>query len=417
MAKPILISISPNLLISDVLISLKYLLNPLFWSRWKNGRKLRILTDNLKNYLGIDNIYLVDSGRSALYLALKSLGITAGDEVILQPYTCMVVPNAIIWNQAAPIYVDINSQTLNIDPDLIEQKICSKTKAIIIQHTFGHPADIDKILAICQKHRLYLIEDLAHSFGGEYHGKKLGTFGDLTILTFGRDKIISSVSGGALVVNNKEFIKAAEKEINQLEFPGGYRIFQNLIHPIATLWIKHFYFSLNFGKMMLVVLQKLRLLNKVYLPRESATIRPSIYPQKMPNCLAAIGVNQIKHLDEFNARREEIVRYYELALNLSKSNYPAGDKRVYLRYPLFVIDPRKTITAGLKQQILLGDWYDQVIVPKQVNLELLNYRVGSCPVAEKLSSENINLPTYPSLTNKDLVRVVDLIKSASIIDL
>lgn len=417
MAKPILISISPNLLLNDVVISLKYLLNPLFWLCWKNGKKTKILADNLKKYLGVNHLYLVDSGRSALFLALKSLGITMGDEVILQPYTCMAVPNSIIWNQAKPIYVDINHKTLNIDPELIEQKICSKTKAIIIQHTFGQLADIDKILTICQKHKLYLIEDLAHSLGGEYHGQKLGTLGDLSILTFGRDKVISSVSGGALVVNNNQFIRSVEKEISQLEVSGAYKIFQNLIHPMLTLWIKHFYFFLNFGKIMLVALQKLRLLNKVYSLEEFTRNKPSTYPQKMPNCLAAIGINQLKHLDEFNSRRAEIVQYYESALNLTKSNNQPKDKRTYLRYPLFVIDPHQTIKDGLKQQILLGNWYEQVIVPKQVNLELLNYHVGSCPVAEKLSGKNINLPTYPSLTIKELSRIVDLIKRTSIIDL
>ncbi|MFN6946977.1 MAG: DegT/DnrJ/EryC1/StrS family aminotransferase, partial [Cytophagaceae bacterium] len=104
--------------------------------------------------------------------------ISQGDEVILPGFTCIVVPNAIIYLGAKPVYVDINSETFNIDPQLIEENITEKTKAIIAQHTFGIPADMDKILHIANKHNLFVIEDSCHALGSKYKGKYVGSFGD-----------------------------------------------------------------------------------------------------------------------------------------------------------------------------------------------------------------------------------------------
>ena len=120
--------------------------------------------------------------------------IGEGDEVLVQAFTCVAVPNSVLWAQATPVYADIDA-TLNIDPIDVEKKITNRTKAIIVQHTFGIPADMDALVALAKKHNILLIEDCAHSLGATYKGKKVGTFGDAAFFSFGRDKVVSSVFG------------------------------------------------------------------------------------------------------------------------------------------------------------------------------------------------------------------------------
>ena len=126
----------------------------------------------------MENRFYFFKGRVALYAILKSIGIGQGDEVILPGFTCVVVPNAITYLGAKPVYIDIASVTFNIDPSKIEEKITEKTRAIIAQHTFGIPAEMDIIMEMAKKYNLYVIEDSCHAIGSKYKGKEIGTFGD-----------------------------------------------------------------------------------------------------------------------------------------------------------------------------------------------------------------------------------------------
>ena len=182
-------------------ILIKGLFNP---SDWTNPTPVYDLKYDLDKYFKT-KVYPVNSGRSAIYTILKSVGIGQGDEVIIQAYTCNAVPNPILWTGAVPKYTDIDESTLNISIEDLEKKISIKTKAIILQHTLGRPGPIEETVKIAQKHNLLLIEDCAHSLGAEYKGKKLGTFGDLSIISFGREKVISSLAGGAILINNENF--------------------------------------------------------------------------------------------------------------------------------------------------------------------------------------------------------------------
>ncbi|MCG2691908.1 aminotransferase class I/II-fold pyridoxal phosphate-dependent enzyme, partial [Microgenomates group bacterium] len=193
MSKPILIGLSPNTDKTDVWLALKLLLQP--W-RWQKGKALAELETILKKYFNLPHCYLVNAGRSALYLGLKSLNLHSGDEVLYQGFTCAVVPQAIIKAGAKP--VSVNCLNFNLDVHDLLKKISSRSKALIIQHTFGNPDDLKAIIKICGQHQLVLIEDCAHALGAKYQGKPIGSFGDMTVLSFGRDKVISSVFGGAL---------------------------------------------------------------------------------------------------------------------------------------------------------------------------------------------------------------------------
>src|SRR5436190_4689293 len=199
MKRPIAIGLSPNTQSEDVVKAYQQLLKP--WE-YQAGSAIREVEQWFENYFKVPYAISFSNARSALFVILKSLEIKTADEIILQAFTCVVVSNAIIAAGATPVYADItNSLVLNSKD--IEKKITKKTKAIIVQHTFGIPADMDAIQAIAKKHKLFVIEDVAHTIGGTYKEKKLGTYGDAAIFSLGRDKACSSVFGGMAITRDK----------------------------------------------------------------------------------------------------------------------------------------------------------------------------------------------------------------------
>ena len=197
--KPIAISLAPNQDKDDVIQTIKIILKPQFWIK---GDSVKKIEDWFKEYFHVNTAVSFNSGRSALYAILKSLNIGYGDEVIVQAFSCVAVANSVIWSGAKPVYVD-SDQNLNISTNLLEQHITPNTKAIIVQHTFGIPADIILIKKIAHKYNLILIEDCAHSLGATFQDRKIGTFGDFTFFSFGRDKVISSVFGGLTIITER----------------------------------------------------------------------------------------------------------------------------------------------------------------------------------------------------------------------
>src|SRR3989338_1760951 len=164
--RPIAISLSPNTEIDDLFLAFKSLLNLVVW---KKGKYSFLLETWFRKYFYTEKVFLFNSGRSALFSVLKGMNLGKGDEVIVQGFTCTAVPDPILWCGAKPIFVDIDA-SLNIDNEKLEKSITKKTKAIIVQHTFGIPADIKKIKEITQKYNIILIEDCAHSLGAKIQG-------------------------------------------------------------------------------------------------------------------------------------------------------------------------------------------------------------------------------------------------------
>jgi len=145
------------------------------------------------------------SGTTALWVALKAAGVKAGDEVIVPPYTFIATASAVLMANAVPIFVDIDENTFNIDPDLIEDAITEKTKVIMPVHIAGNPADMDRILSIGKKHNISIIEDAAQAHGAEWHGTKVGALGTGGIISFQTSKNMSAGEGGAIVSNDESF--------------------------------------------------------------------------------------------------------------------------------------------------------------------------------------------------------------------
>ena len=308
-------SLSPNTTLKDIFIAKSYIFFPWKWLSIRHGKYVHQIEEKFKKYLPIKHAVSFDSGRSALYAILKAMNVQKGDEIILQAYTCVVVPNAIIHAGAVPIYADIEKDSLNIDQNDLEKKITPKTKAIIIQNTFGAIADYEKIQTIANKHKLKIIEDCAHSLGAEFKNKKIGTIGDAAMFSFGRDKVISAVYGGMAVTNNPEIGKNLKKFQQDLSYQSYKKIYSHLLHPIIFAISLPLYNFLHLGKIMILFFQKINLLSKALIQEEKKGKFPKSQPSCFPNALAEIACNQMKNLDKFNKHRKNIADFYQQELS------------------------------------------------------------------------------------------------------
>lgn len=171
--------------------------------------------NDLKKYIGVKDAAVLVSGTAALHLALIILGIEPGDEVLCQSFTFAASANPIVYLGAKPIFIDSERETWNIDPDLLEHAIKDrikhgkKPKALIYVHLYGMPAKINEILEISNKYEIKVIEDAAEALGSKYYNKSVGIFGDIGILSFNGNKIITTSGGGALISNNEAYVKMA----------------------------------------------------------------------------------------------------------------------------------------------------------------------------------------------------------------
>ena len=409
--QPIASSFAPNYTIWDCLIAGKYLL-PWNWGKLQKGKNYRRLERKFCEYMQARWAISFDSGRSGFYAILKCLEIKDYDEVILQAFTTVALPNVIGWCGAKPVFVDIEEKTFNIDPLKIEEKITEKTKAIVVQHTFGNSAEIDEIMAIAKKHNLYIIEDCAHSLGAEYKGKKTGTFGDAAFFSFGRDKVISSVAGGMVVTNNNKLGEKIKKFREQMPYPQKSLIIRQLLHPIITFKASRVYYFFGIGKIMMFAVNKLKMLPRAYTRKEKKNIKGENFPAKMPNALAAIALHQMKLINEFNNHRIKIANLYkkdlENNLKIILPETTSESKDIFLWYTIQVENKKELIKKAQKKHIILGDWFPQVIGPAEVNLEKSGYQKGDCPIAEKVSSRCVNLPTHYRINEKDAEKVIKI---------
>lgn len=410
--KPIFVSLSPNTEKDDICLSFKIKFQPF---EWKNGKAVKKLEDEFKKYFGTKYAISFNSGRSALMAILNSLELKKGDEVLLQAFTCNAAVNPILWSGLNPVYVDCDEKTLNIDVEDLKRKINEKSKVVMVQHTFGLPANLDEILEICQKNNLILIEDCAHSLGATYKDKKIGTFGKVAFFSFGRDKIISSVYGGMMITNDDKIGEKIKNFQEKLDFPSSFWIFQQLLHPIlVNFLISPLYNFFEIGKWLLIFFQKIKILSKGVSKKEKKGEKPSYFPQKLPNALAILALHQFKKLEKFILHQKEIANFYDENLkNLNFSLPQNEDGRIYMRYSIFIKEKNtdKILKIARKKGIFLDDgWRKTPIVPPDTNQEKMKYQFGSCPNAEKIAKKIINLPTHINISYKEAKKIIDFLK-------
>jgi perosamine synthetase len=422
---PVSVSLSPNTERDDFFLALFLLFRPWKWKR-KPGPVLN-LEEKLKSCLQVKNAFAFNSGRSAFQAILKSLQIGRKDEVLIQSFTCTSAVSPILETGARPIFVDLD-ETINLDPEDLRKKITSNSKAIVVQHTFGWPAEIEEILKIADENSLWLIEDCAHSLGAEYGLKKengyvwqkTGTFGKAAFFSFGRDKIISSVFGGAAVTDDEELALKIKSFQQKLDYPSFFWIFQQLLHPlIMNSFVLPFY-GLNqyLGRFFLGGLHKLSLLSKAVYKKEKEGKMPSCFPKKMPESLALLALNQFGKLERFNEHRRKMAAAYRKELegfgfSLPLPFIPENKKPVFMRYPVLTEkDSREILEKARKKKIYLNDgWRKSPINPAGSDLEKLGYSRGSCPKAEEIAGKIINLPTHIRISPWHFKKLVSFLKN------
>jgi len=223
----------------------------------------------IARYLGASDAVAVSSGTSALHLCIRALGISDGDEVIVPSFAFIAVANAVRYERAVPVFVDVDSRTLNLDPERVKAAITNRTRAVILVHTFGVPAEIDRVLEISKQHGLAVIEDACEAIGAEYCGKKVGTFGDVATFAFYPNKQITTGEGGAVVTNNMQIARRVRSLRNQgIGAPGA--------------WLAHTEIGYN-------------------------------YRISEINC--ALGISQFERLDAILERRESLAHHYDSRLS------------------------------------------------------------------------------------------------------
>lgn len=389
----------------------KLLLKGLFKANdFRTGEAVLELERKLGEYFGT-TVFTVNSGRSAIYLGLKALGVGHGDEILIQAYTCNAVPNPVLWSGAVPVYVDIETGTLNMDLEDLKTKITPNSKAIIVQHTFGNPAKIREILKIAEQYKLKVIEDCAHCLGARVENRLLGTFGDLAILSFGREKVISSLAGGALIINDPSLVNAVEKLVAGLATLPKNKVLQEIGNYFSWRVIFRKIYNTNWGSNLIKYLYQFDPINVVTSQKELSGLRPSWYPAKMPDILAKLALQEFSKIEGYNRQREKIAQTYFEKLKNWNLDLVGPHAGIYLR--VVGLHPRaKAILEEAKtKKLSFGNWYNSVVYPEGVHLARLGYRSGSCPVAEQVASQTINLPNYLGMTDTEVEKVISFLRA------
>jgi dTDP-4-amino-4,6-dideoxygalactose transaminase len=427
---PISVSLSPNTQKDDVLLALKMVFKP---GEWQEGEAIKELEENFKKYLGVQFSCSFNSGRSSLEAILHSLEIKSGDDVLVQAFTCNAAINPILKVGAKPVFVDIDS-TLNLSVEDLKKKITPQAKAVMVQHTFGWPADLAEIKDFCRENKLYLIEDCAHSLGAGYSMNKdcglpaearmakVGTVGDAAFFSFGRDKVISSVYGGMAVTNNPDIAKKIVEFHASIDYPPRAWTFQQLLHPVLMNYlVLPFYSCLKIGKVFLNFFIRTGILSKAVTRSEGKGVLPNYFPKRLPNALAVLAQNQFKKLEEFNSHRQKIAKIYTEKLGSGKFVLPFAASGVqnktpiFMKYPILAANPQCLLRKFKENNIYLNDgWAGSPIVPPSTCLEIFGYEKGSCPKAEQAAQKIINLPTHINITAEQAENICFLIQNVNI---
>ncbi len=403
--KPTFIAASPNVRFDDLLLSVNTLFS--FWGWYRKG-PVTELEKLVSDYHGGRSVTSFDSARTAFYFLLKAYGIGPGDEVLVPAFTCLVVVNPILWLDAKPVYVD-NGPDFNIDLEDLQRKLTPKTKAVLVQHTFGRPVDVKEVRRIVGSD-IKIIEDTAHSLGGRYKGEQIGTMGDAAILTFGIEKVISCVRGGMALAGDPVIAgKLKEYQAGAKNFSRR-RIFISLLNPVFWFLITPIYYigigKLTLGRIFAKLAHLVSLFGNMIEPVEYRAEQPEWFPAKLPGALAVLAVHQFKKLDKYNEHRNIIADIYQRKLNIPAQD----DGRVYLRFPLLVDDRTNVLNKAKRRHVVLGDWYKNILYSPEANLHYFGYVKGSCPVAEKQAEEIINLPTGVNVNAQTAEMIADLVK-------
>jgi dTDP-4-amino-4,6-dideoxygalactose transaminase len=350
------------------------------------------------------------ASRVGLYATLDALGIGEGDDVLLQAPTNIVVPNAIRLTGARVVYVDCTRDTYNIDFGKAEAQVTPQTKALVLQHTFGIPADIDAALDFVARHRLVLIEDCVHGLGSTYRGRPIGSFGRAAIFSTEATKTISTTLGGFAVTNDPELAARLERFQTACSWPSASVTAQRLVKfVLASVLTTPSLYRITDNLYSGLSLRKF--VPASHLPDEIEGRRPPRYEERLSNAQAALGMRQLERLDANLRHRRRIAGIYTEELGrrgLHAPSPPPYADTIYLRYPLWVRD-RETALKAARPIARLGTWFTSVL-EDSASPSVAGYVAGSCPVAEEASRHLVNLPTHERVRPEDAFALVSALE-------
>jgi dTDP-4-amino-4,6-dideoxygalactose transaminase len=346
------------------------------------GPKTKGFEKDLAAYAGASHCVAVNSCTAALHLGLEAVGVAAGDEVITSPITFASTANVIVHRGARPVFVDVEPDTLNIDPAAIERAITPRTRALIPVDFAGHPCDLDEVMAIGARHRLPVIEDAAHSIGAAYKGRRVGGVADMTCFSFYATKNITSGEGGALTTNRQEWAD---------------RIAIMALHGISRdAWKR--YGSEGY--------------------RHWDIIAPG-YKYNMFDLQAALVRSQFDKLEAFHARRVALKARLDAGLrDLDAITMPAERawaSHAYHLYPIIVrtemlTADRDTIMNAIQAENVGIGIHFRAVHLHPYYVETFGFARGMFPRAEYYSDRTISLPLYPRMSDADADDVVTAVR-------
>lgn len=335
----------------------------------------------LEESLGIPKALLTTSCTHALEMSAILLNIQAGDEVIVPSFTFVTSINAFVLRGAMPVFVDIRPDTLNIDETKLEAAITSKTKAIVVVHYAGVACEMDTIMAIANRHRIPVVEDNAHGLFGKYKGQFLGTFGVLATQSFHETKNFQCGEGGALLINDPQYIERAE--IIREKGTNRSRFFRGQVDKYT--WVD---------------------IGSSYLPSDM---------------LAAFLYAQFEARDQIQHKRQHIWERYHTELHSWATSrdirlpiVPDGCEQTYHMYYILLpsLDERQALIAYLKEKSIFSVFH---YLPLHLSDKGRDFggKVGDCPVTEDMSDRLLRLPFYNSMTDDDQTRVIEALCASS----
>lgn len=348
---------------------------------------------------GARRAFSLAAGRMALYRLLEALGVGPGDEVVLPAFTCVVVPNAILYRGAVPVYVDIDARTFNIDPRLIEAKLTPRTKAIIAQHTYGRLCDVEAISALARPRGVAVLEDCAHALGAERGGRRAGSLADAAYFSTDHSKVISTSTGGMITTSDPALAARLESLQRDTPFLPEGRV-RAILATFVAEWLLEDPRVYPLGRWVLRALGRLRL--RAYFDDELSLTRPAAtpYPARLSCAQARIGLRQLRKLPENLAWRRRCAALYRAARGEPPFE-PAGE-HVFLR-DTFLVDDRAAWIERYRDVLEMGVWFTSVAQGRDFDLGKIGYQAGSCPVAEDAARRCVNLPTHPRITRPELL--------------
>ncbi|NIM18674.1 MAG: aminotransferase class I/II-fold pyridoxal phosphate-dependent enzyme [Candidatus Latescibacteria bacterium] len=358
-------------------------------SRWYEPEETATYEEAFARWNGSKAAFALMGGRVALSACLHALGLKEGDEVIVPGYTCVVVANAFLFAGVKAVYSDIELESYGLDADPLEKKITSRTRAVVVQHLYGLVSrDYEAVIDLARRKGLFVIEDCAHATGAEFKGIKVGNCGDVAIYSGEQSKVFTTIHGGFAVANDESLIKGLRAYKEKAPYPDETWIERQLHTVILNYYLfKH---PQRWWRGDLARIMHGRYRVGPLVGDEMRGVQPEHYGRKMPAPIAAIGMNQLGKIDEYNERRRRNAERWHRWCDENGYKRPLvieGSVPVYLRYPVLVEPEKKQDFSWAKKTLNVtpGVWYESHIHPTERPVE-------GCPNADKAIKSCINFP-------------------------